>query len=121
MAAPLGFRVDGGYGFSLFRSPDDLAQARKAEYSEKDVLQVLALRKKHYKIDGKRIYLMGHSMGAIGTWALFIVLLSLLAAAIFRATSIPKGIRGGQPPVSPRDTGGCPPLILTRIPATCGS
>jgi predicted esterase len=70
VAAPLGYRVDGGYGFSLFRSSDDLGQARKAEYSEKDVLQVLELMKKNYKIDQKRIYLAGHSMGAIGTWYL---------------------------------------------------
>jgi predicted peptidase len=62
--------VDGGYRFSLFRSSDDLAQARKAECSEKDVLRVLELMKKNYKIGQKRIYLAGHSMGAIGTWYL---------------------------------------------------
>jgi predicted esterase len=70
VAAPLGYRVDGGYGFSLFRSSEDLAQIRKAEYSEKDVLRVLDLMKQNYKIDEKRIYLTGHSMDAIGTWFL---------------------------------------------------
>ena len=31
-------------------------------------MQVLARVRQHYKIDDSRIYLMGHSMGAIGTW-----------------------------------------------------
>jgi predicted peptidase len=34
------------------------------------VLEVLAQVRKHYAVDGTRIYLMGHSMGAIGTWAI---------------------------------------------------
>ena len=33
-------------------------------------MQVLARVRQHYKIDDSRIYLMGHSMGAIGTWFL---------------------------------------------------
>jgi predicted esterase len=70
VAAPLGYRVDGGYGNSLLRSPEDPAEIRKAEYSEKDVMQVLEEMKKNYRIDDKRIYLAGHSMGAIGTWYL---------------------------------------------------
>jgi predicted esterase len=53
VAAPLGYRVDGGYG------PGP---------SEDDVMQVLAHVKQQYKIDENRIYLMGHSMGGIGTW-----------------------------------------------------
>jgi len=31
-------------------------------------MQVLALVRKAYNIDEHRIYLVGHSMGAIGTW-----------------------------------------------------
>jgi predicted peptidase len=33
-------------------------------------MQVLARIRQGYKIDERRIYLMGHSMGAIGTWFL---------------------------------------------------
>ena len=33
-------------------------------------MQVLARVRQHYKVDDTRIYLMGHSMGAIGTWFL---------------------------------------------------
>jgi len=68
LAAPLGFRRDGFYG-SQMMSADPIAR-RRSEYSEKDVLEVLRLMKAAYHVDDSRIYLIGHSMGAIGTWAL---------------------------------------------------
>jgi len=70
VAAPLGYRVDGAYGKVLFGNPGDPLVARKLEFSEKDVMSVLALMRKNYKIDEARIYLTGHSMGAMGTWYL---------------------------------------------------
>jgi predicted peptidase len=33
-------------------------------------MQVLARMRQDYKVDDRRIYLMGHSMGGIGTWHL---------------------------------------------------
>jgi predicted peptidase len=48
----------------------DAASKRRSEYSENDVLEVLRLMKAAYNVDESRIYLIGHSMGAIGTWAL---------------------------------------------------
>jgi predicted esterase len=68
LAAPLGFRRDGFYG-SQMTSADPIAR-RRSEYSEKDVLEVLRLMKAAYNVDDSRVYLIGHSMGAIGTWAL---------------------------------------------------
>ena len=68
VAAPLGYRVDGAYGWGLANPPDNPATRRTQEYSEQDVLQVLQRVKQQYSIDESRIYLMGHSMGAIGTW-----------------------------------------------------
>jgi predicted peptidase len=65
--SPLGYRPDGFYGY---RYGNDAASRRKQELSEQDVLQVLARIRRDYKIDDRRIYLMGHSMGAIGTWFL---------------------------------------------------
>jgi poly(3-hydroxybutyrate) depolymerase len=65
--SPLGYRVDGFYGFAYQQDP---ASRRKQELSEQDVMQVLARMRQHYKIDDSRIYLMGHSMGAIGAWFL---------------------------------------------------
>jgi predicted esterase len=38
--------------------------------AEKDVLDVMAEVQRTYRIDFSRIYLMGHSMGAYGTWAI---------------------------------------------------
>ena len=70
VAAPLGYRVDGAYGRPLFAAAEDEAVRRKVELSEKDVFHVLALVRQSYKIDEARIFLMGHSMGAIGTWYL---------------------------------------------------
>ena len=69
LASPLGFRRDGFYGSGIMGSTD-VAARRRGEYSEKDVLEVLRLMKAAYSVDDSRIYLMGHSMGAIGTWAL---------------------------------------------------
>lgn len=69
LASPLGFRRDGFYGSGIMGA-QDAASRRRSEYSEKDVLEVLRLMKAAYNVDESRIYLIGHSMGAIGTWAL---------------------------------------------------
>ena len=65
IAAPLGYRIDGGYGRSMGGD-----RKNRSQFSEQDVMHVLALVRKDYKIDDQRIYLMGHSMGGIGTWVL---------------------------------------------------
>jgi predicted esterase len=69
MAAPLGYRIDGFYGSSIM-GETGAASKQKQELSEKDVLEVLRLMRADYNVDPSRIYLMGHSMGAIGTWFL---------------------------------------------------
>jgi poly(3-hydroxybutyrate) depolymerase len=68
VAAPLGYRVDGSYGWGLGNPPADPTTRRTQELSEQDVVQVLQRMRQQYKIDENRIYLMGHSMGGIGTW-----------------------------------------------------
>jgi poly(3-hydroxybutyrate) depolymerase len=68
VAAPLGYRVDGSYGWGLGPAPADPATRRTQERSEADVMEVLRIVRQQYKIDENRIYLAGHSMGAIGTW-----------------------------------------------------
>jgi poly(3-hydroxybutyrate) depolymerase len=68
VAAPLGYRVDGSYGWGLGNQPADPNTRRLQERSEDDVMQVLRLVRQQYRIDETRIYLAGHSMGAIGTW-----------------------------------------------------
>ena len=68
VAAPLGYRVDGSYGWGLGNPPADANTRRVQDFSEQDVMQVLAHVRQQYKIDESRIYLLGHSMGGIGTW-----------------------------------------------------
>jgi predicted peptidase len=69
MAAPLGYRVDGFYGSPIGSGVDAAAQ-QKQQLSEKDVMEVLRRMRAAYNVDTSRIYLIGHSMGAIGTWYL---------------------------------------------------
>ena len=68
VAAPLGYRVDGSYGWGVGNPPADPNTRRVQERSEQDVMRVLEIVRQQYKVDEGRIYLMGHSMGAIGTW-----------------------------------------------------
>lgn len=68
VATPLGYRVDGSYGWGLGNPPADPMTRRTQQASEDDVMQVLQQVKQQYRIDESRIYLMGHSMGGIGTW-----------------------------------------------------
>jgi predicted esterase len=68
VAAPLGYRVDGGYGYNNGSRPAE--DAPKLVLSEKDVMHVLDLMKKDYRVDNNRIYIAGHSMGGSGSWYL---------------------------------------------------
>jgi poly(3-hydroxybutyrate) depolymerase len=68
VVAPLGYRVDGSYGWGLGNAPADPTVRRMQDYSEQDVMRVVDLVRQQYRIDSSRIYLAGHSMGAIGTW-----------------------------------------------------
>lgn len=79
VAAPMGYNPRGGFGslgslsslMQIFnrggesRDPENLS-----ELSEKDVMNVVDLVRDEFKIDSKRLYLFGHSMGGGGTWHL---------------------------------------------------
>jgi len=78
LVAPMGYSVGGWYGSPLLtgrggakgNAPGRAAPAQPAnlpELSEKDVMNIIAMIRKEYKIDDKRMYLMGHSMGGAGT------------------------------------------------------
>jgi poly(3-hydroxybutyrate) depolymerase len=80
VVAPMGYNSRGWYGAlgkgkgfggkGFGKGKEDDSPANLGELSEKDVMNVLALIRKGYNIDEKRIYLMGHSMGGGGTWHL---------------------------------------------------
>lgn len=65
VVAPMGYNVRGGYGaypLGLGDPPDP----RVNEWSEQDVMNVLALARKEFNVDDRRIYLVGQSMGGAG-------------------------------------------------------
>ena len=66
VVAPMGYNSSGWYGVQGQRSrswrPSNLG-----ELSEQDVMNVLELTEKAYRVDTSRVYLMGHSMGGGGT------------------------------------------------------
>jgi poly(3-hydroxybutyrate) depolymerase len=91
VVAPMGYNSSGWYG-SKGPSGGKGEPKNLGELSEKDVMNVLELVRKDFKIDDKRIYMMGHSMGGGGTWYLGIKYpdiwagLAPIAPAIFRKT-----------------------------------
>ena len=107
VAAPYGYNEGGWYGSrgpgkdsGLGIAPPPGSPDNLGALSELDVLNVLALVRKSYAVDPKRIYLMGHSMGGGGTlylgmkhkdiWAA----LAALAPAIYSDPDALKEIRG---------------------------
>ncbi len=100
LAAPMGYNVAGWYGSPVIqlRRGDGPAQADTLppetlqEYSEKDVMNVLAMVRDEFNVDEDRIYLTGHSMGGAGTYYLgakhadIWAAIAPVAAAAFRMT-----------------------------------
>jgi len=80
LAAPMGYSVGGWYGSPVMqmRRPGGQANAdpeapppgKVQEWSEKDVMNVLAMVREEFNVDPDRIYLTGHSMGGAGTYFL---------------------------------------------------
>jgi predicted peptidase len=83
--APLGYSEGGWYGAPLDipgnrprsngQPPPPVTQsveqmARERRLSEADVMNVLALVTREYNVDPERTFLMGHSMGGMGTYVL---------------------------------------------------
>jgi predicted peptidase len=50
------------------QSPEEIQRERSR--SETDVMNVLEIVRREYNVDSDRIYLMGHSMGGMGTYVL---------------------------------------------------
>ena len=75
--APMGYSVTGGWG-GRAGAPAETAQVKPgsnvrysaSELSELDAMTALKLIREKYNIDNDRIFLMGHSMGGLGTYYL---------------------------------------------------
>jgi len=90
LVTPFGFDEFGGYGAGTLPkvvvpldpgvAPNPVGARRPkwtpeeaqtvTDLSEKDVMNVLAIVEKEYNVDTTRVFLMGHSMGGMGTWYL---------------------------------------------------
>ena len=95
LVAPMGYNRRGWYG-SLGKGggrrrsdPENLG-----ELSEKDVLNVLELTRKHFPIDSNRIFLFGHSMGGGGAMHLAIKYPQIWAAMAPVAPAASRRLRG---------------------------
>lgn len=87
LVAPMGLHERGGFG--LIRDgdePEDEAR-RAAELSERDVLNVIDIVKKEFRIDTSRVFALGHSMGGAGAIFLAAKHPSLFAAIAGVASS----------------------------------
>lgn len=80
--APMGYSITGWYGAPMSvpgapppgsklpvpQTGNDKEQLHERQLSERDVMNVVSLVESEYKINPRRVYLMGHSMGGFGTW-----------------------------------------------------
>ena len=66
IVAPMGYNDRGWYGSFGWRVGGSIPE-NLGELSEKDVLNVLAITRAELKIDERRVYLYGHSMGGGGS------------------------------------------------------
>jgi predicted peptidase len=93
MASPLGYRVDGFYGWGVGNPPADPVTRQVQERSEQDVMEVLLRVRQQYNIDPNGIYLAGHSMGGLGTWRIAAKYPDIWAAiAPFAGTGSPETV-----------------------------
>ncbi|MFN8061742.1 MAG: prolyl oligopeptidase family serine peptidase [Vicinamibacterales bacterium] len=97
VVAPLGYRVDGFYGAGVDEHTD--AETRRVrDLSERDVMAVVARMQRDYRVDERRVFLMGHSMGAVGAWHLAMAHPDLWAgAAAFAGSGFANGIARLRP------------------------
>jgi poly(3-hydroxybutyrate) depolymerase len=108
VAAPMGYSLTGWYGANGAGRP--LGTTSVGELSEKDVLHVLDRMKRDFRIDDRRIYLAGHSMGGAGALFLGIKHKDVWAAV---ASSAPA-IRGNLHTPSELERAPALPIILNH-------
>jgi poly(3-hydroxybutyrate) depolymerase len=66
MAAPMGYTSGANFGNPGGGGASSTTTTKTSEYSEQDVMNVLAIIRREFNIDDHRIYLMGHSQGGAG-------------------------------------------------------
>jgi len=86
VVTPLGYIRRGWYGSRPADDPQD------SDYSEQDVMNVLALVREEFNIDDNRLYLWGHSMGGAGTYHIASRHPDLFAGLGVAAPATPTGV-----------------------------
>jgi len=66
VAAPMGYRLDGWYGYMGAPYRANPQRVRNGAFSEQDVMNVVELMRAGFNIDDNRIYIVGSSMGGAG-------------------------------------------------------
>ena len=79
VVAPTGYNLQGWYGANGPASPRTTPE-NLGELSEKDVMNVLALVRKEFNVDDRRIYVLGQSMGGGGALHLAVKYSNIWAA-----------------------------------------
>ena len=69
LVAPMGYNNQGWYGMYGKEKSGDKPK-NLGELSERDVINVMTIIRKEFKVDAQRIYLYGHSMGGGGSFHL---------------------------------------------------
>jgi predicted peptidase len=79
-----------GMGTSTRGGGAETDPVKASEYSEKDVMNVLAIVRKEFNVDDRRIYIMGHSQGGAGTLHIADKYSSIWAAAAMLSPGAPN-------------------------------
>jgi predicted peptidase len=79
-----------GMGTSTRGGGAETDPVKVSEYSEKDVMNVLAIVRKEFNVDDRRIYLMGHSQGGAGALHIADKYSSIWAAAAMLSPGAPN-------------------------------
>jgi len=92
LVAPMGYNSRGWYGSRGKGGGRGSDPENLGELSEQDVMNVLELIRKEFKIDDNRIFLLGHSMGGGGALHLAIKHPDIWAAIAPIAPAVPRNV-----------------------------
>jgi poly(3-hydroxybutyrate) depolymerase len=91
LASPLGYHRAAWYGSRTKQIMGSRDIEIESQYSEQDVMEVVARMQASYNIDPERIFLCGHSMGGAGALHLAIKYPKQWAAVALFAPAVPGG------------------------------
>ena len=97
-----------GYIVASINGRGPFSGYRKENGAQKDLFDVMALMQKYYNIDGRQVFLTGHSMGGMGTWTV-----GLEYRDRFAALAPMAGTRNTPELLASLETGRRIPVLIT--------